>query len=123
MPDPQFHPEKKTVIKNSFKGCKAKLLFDQKTRVLKNRILLLEKENSQYIYLLENEKQLNLKKSRFLSTASHDCRSPLTSIQLSASLIERYYDRLDRDKLFAHLDKIKLAVAEMTDKLDGLVAV
>ena len=123
MPDPQFHPEKKTVIKSGFKGCKTKLLFDQKTGVLKNRILLLEKENSQYIYLLENEKQLNLKKSRFLSTASHDCRSPLISIQLSASLIERYYDRLDRDKLFAHLDKIKLAVAEMTDKLDGFVAV
>ena len=123
MPDPQFHPEKKTVIKNDFKGCKAKLLFDQKTEKLTNRILLLKKENSEYISLLESEKQLNLKKSQFLSNASHDCRSPLTSIQLSISLIERYYDRLDREKLFTHLEKIKLAVAEMTDKLDELIAV
>lgn len=123
MPDPQFHPEKTTVSKPDFKGSKAELLFDQKTRVLKNRISVLEKENSDYVRLIENEKQLNLDKNQFLSNASHDCRSPLTSIQLSISLIERYYDRLDREKLFTHLDKIKLAVAEMTDKLDELIAV
>ncbi|MBB6113024.1 histidine kinase [Mucilaginibacter lappiensis] len=123
MPEPQFHPEKKTVIKNDFKECKAKLLFDQKAGALKNRILLLEKENAEFIRLLKNEKELNLEKAESLSTISHDCRSPLTGIQLSVSLIERYYDRLDRQKLFGHLGKIKLAVVELTGRLDELIKV
>ena len=123
MPETHLNPEKNNVIKNELKGCKAKLLFDQKADVLMTRIHVLEKENAEFIRLFKKEKQLNLQKAQFLSNASHDCRSPLTSIQLSASLIERYFDRLDREKLFGHLDKIKLAVVELTGKLNELIEV
>jgi len=122
MPETHLNPEKKIVIKNAPKVSKAKVLFDQKTGVLMTRIQVLEKENTEFIRLLKKEKQLNLEKSLSLSRASHDCRSPLTSIQLSAALIEHYYDRLDQQKLFAHLDKIKLAVIELTDQLNALIA-
>jgi len=123
MPETHLNPEKNSVIKNELKGCKAKLPFNQKTSILIDRIQVLEKENAEFIGLLKKEKQLNLEKVQFLSNASHDCRSPLTSIQLSASLIERYFDRLDREKLFGHLDKIKLAVVELTVKLNELIEV
>jgi two-component system, LuxR family, sensor kinase FixL len=100
-----------------------KMLFDQKTNVLISRIEVLEKENAEFIGLLKKEKLLNMEKRQSLSIASHDCRLPLTSIQLSASLIERYFDRLDRQKLFGHLDKIKLAVVELNCKLNELIEV
>jgi signal transduction histidine kinase len=123
MPEIHLNPKKNNVIKNEPKGSKAKLLFDQKAGVLMTRIQVLEKENAEFIRLLKKEKQLKLEKAQFLSNVSHDCRSPLTSIQLSASLIERYFDRLDREKLFGHLDKIKLSVVELTGKLNELIEV
>ena len=123
MPEIPLTPKKNNVIKIEPKGSKAKLLFDQKAGVLMTRIQVLEKENAEFIRLLKKEKQLKLEKAQFLSIASHDCRSPLTSIQLSASLIERYFDRLDREKIFGHLDKIKLSVIELTGKLNELIKV
>ena len=123
MPEIPLTPKKNNVIKIEPKGSKAKLLFDQKAGVLMTRIQVLEKENAAFIRLLKKEKQLKLEKEQFLSIASHDCRSPLTSIQLSASLIERYFDRLDREKIFGHLDKIKLSVIELTGKLNELIKV
>ena len=123
MPEAYLNPETKIVIENEPKGCKAKVLFDQKTGVLLTRINVLEKENAEFTRLLEEEKRLNFLKTQSISIASHDCRSPLTSIQLSASLIERYYDRLDEEKMFIHLDRIKLAVIELNVKLNELIDV
>lgn len=54
--------------------------------------------------------------------ASHEFRSPLSQIQLSASLIERYFQQLDQDKIMAHLKKIRLAVNDMTDTLDDFLS-
>jgi signal transduction histidine kinase len=123
MRDPHLNPETKTAVKNGSKRCSVKLLFDQSTDVLTTRIQVLEKENNELIRLLKNEKRLNLKKAQSLSAASHDCRSPLTSIQLSASLIERYFDKMDRQKVFAHLEKIGLSIVELTGRLDELTEV
>lgn len=72
---------------------------------------------------LEQEKKLNQVKTRLVSMASHEFRSPLSRIQLSASLIERYYERLDRDKVIDHIRKIKLAVEDMTATLDDFLSV
>jgi two-component system sensor kinase FixL len=121
MPDTHINPENKTVVKNGSKRRSVKLLFEQSTDVLTTRIQALEKENKEFIRLLKDERRLNLEKAESLSAASHDCRSPLTSIQLSASLIERYFDKMDRHKVFAHLDKIKLSIVELTGKLDKLI--
>jgi len=87
------------------------------------KILLLKKENLELRELLKKEKENKQARTYALSTVSHDCRSPLTSIQLSTSLIERYYDRLDKEKIYAHLEKIKLAIVGLTDKLNELTEV
>jgi len=123
MPETNLNPEQAVLKKTAPKKDKAKLVPKQKPVALNTRIQLLEKENAEFSRLLKMEKQINLKRTRLLSTASHDCRSPLTSIQLSADLIERYYDRLDQQKLFAHLNKIKLSVIALTDQLNALVEI
>jgi len=52
-------------------------------------------------------------KSRILSLASHEFRTPLTSIASSAELIEAYIKQEDYDKLGKHLARIKKSVNEL----------
>lgn len=75
------------------------------------RIDQLELENEQLHALLQKQMDINQSKTVFLAKVSHDLRSPLTNIQLSASLIEHYYKYMNEEKIFGHLDKIKDAVS------------
>jgi signal transduction histidine kinase len=70
---------------------------------------------------LDKEKAVNQLKTRFISLASHEFRTPLSSIQLSTDLIERYYDKIDRDQVFRHLHKIRLAVGDLTKILEDFL--
>ena len=66
-----------------------------------------EKQAEEEIYnALMKEKQLNELKSNFVSMASHEFRTPLSSIQSSASLIKRYGETEQQDKRERHIDKI-----------------
>ena len=56
---------------------------------------------------LEKERDLNLLKSRFVSIASHEFRTPLANILSSINLIEHYDTEETRDKRNNHLNKIK----------------
>jgi len=71
---------------------------------------------------LIREQHRNKIKARLVSMASHEFRSPLSLIQLSTSLIERYYQRLDREKIMEHLQKIKSAIGDMTATLNDFLS-
>lgn len=72
---------------------------------------------------LEKEKELGQLKSRLLSMASHEFRTPLSSIQLSNSLLERYTEQMADEKIERHLQKIKNAVSNLTTILDDFLHV
>lgn len=86
------------------------------------RLKAMEKSKEEFRITLVKEQESGRMKSRFVALASHEFRTPLSSIQLSASLIEHYFDRLDKEKIFRHLHKISLAVADMTGTLNDLLS-
>ena len=62
---------------------------------------------------LKKEKQLNELKTKFVSMASHEFRTPLSSILSSASIIEKYKNTDEQDKRIKHIVKIKRNVQNL----------
>jgi len=102
---------------------KLEALVEEKTRSLQNTVQSLEQAKAEVNASLKKEVEVNQLKTRFVSIASHEFRTPLSNIQLSASLIERYYDRLERQKIFLHLQKIKSGVNHLTAILNDFLSV
>lgn len=72
--------------------------------------------------LFEKERELNQLKTRFVSMASHEFRTPLSSIQLSASLINKYMLKQDVESVEKHTSKIKNAINNLTTILNDFLS-
>jgi PAS domain S-box-containing protein len=72
---------------------------------------------------LEKEKELSDLKSRFITTTSHEFRTPLSIISSSAGLLEDYAHRLDEAKKLKHLQRIQAAVTYMTELLEDVLLI
>lgn len=72
---------------------------------------------------LQKERQLNEMKSRFVSMASHEFRTPLSTVLSSVSLIEKYIEKDDLEKTTKHTSRIKSAVAGLTEILNDFLSV
>ncbi len=70
----------------------------------------------------EKEKNLNELKSSFISTASHEFRTPLASILSSTELLEYYGSSWTEEKRGHHLRKIKTSVSNMTMMLNNILS-
>jgi two-component system sensor kinase FixL len=71
---------------------------------------------------LAKEQELGKLKSRFVSIASHEFRTPLSMVQLSASLIEQHAHALKNPSIGRHVAKIKDAVLNVTAILDDFLS-
>lgn len=71
---------------------------------------------------LEAERELNELKTRFIATASHEFRTPLSSILSSASLIERYPTTEQQDKRLKHVQRIQSSVRNLTQILEDFLS-
>ncbi|MBY0245014.1 MAG: PAS domain-containing sensor histidine kinase [Sphingobacteriaceae bacterium] len=94
----------------------------ERTRDLVKLINELETSKEHVSALFEKEKELNQLKNRFVSMASHEFRTPLSSIQLSASLIEKYSTKQDTSSVEKHTSKIKSAINNLTTILNDFLS-
>jgi PAS domain S-box-containing protein len=98
-------------------------LVEDRTVVLNDTIGALTLAKEEVSTSLEKEKELGKLKSRLLSMASHEFRTPLSSIQLSTALIERYAEAFNNSNISKHINKIKSAINNLTTILDDFLHV
>ncbi len=70
----------------------------------------LEEAKNELALALVKERELGELKSRFVSMASHEFRTPLTSVLSSAGLASQYAERQDFENVKKHAGRIKNAV-------------
>jgi PAS domain S-box-containing protein len=71
---------------------------------------------------LEKEKELNAMKSNFVSMASHEFRTPLSTVLSSVSLLEHYTTTETQNKRDKHIQRIKSSVGEMVAILEEFLS-
>lgn len=71
---------------------------------------------------LEKEKELSELKSRFVTMASHEFRTPLSTIMSSIFLLEKYTGDELNEKKEKHLNRIKQTVHNLTEVLNDFLS-
>ena len=94
-----------------------------RTLILEEAIQELEKTKKDLNQALNKERELNELKSRFVSMASHEFRTPLTTMMSSLSLVTKYGEQNDRENQGKHVSKIKTSINNLTDILNDFLSV
>src|SRR5207344_1485192 len=95
---------------------------EQRTIILKEALQKLEESQNELSGALDKERQLNEIKGRFVSMASHEFRTPLSTVLSSASLIEKYTGSDDQEKRARHIEKIKNSVKHLNNLLEDFLS-
>ena len=96
---------------------------EMRTQQLQSAMQELEKSKDELTRALSKEKELGDLKSRFVSMASHEFRTPLSTILSSASLLAKYSLTDEQDKRDKHIFRIKSAVNNLTDILNDFLSI
>ena len=94
-----------------------------RTQQLEEAMKEVEESKDELSVALSREKELGDMKSRFVSMASHEFRTPLSTILSSASLVARYTQTDEQDKRDKHIQRIKSAVHNLTDILNEFLSI
>jgi len=95
---------------------------EERTLILKEALQKLEESQQELNEAFDKEKQLNEIKSRFVSMASHEFRTPLSTILSSATLVSKYEKTEENDKREKHVKKIKDSVGHLNSLLEDFLS-
>ncbi len=95
---------------------------EDRTKMLRETLTALEKSKLELSDALKTEKDLGELKSRFVSMASHEFKTPLSTILSSAYLLEKYNELNEPVKRAKHIARIKNAVNDMKLILDDFLS-
>ena len=82
----------------------------------------LKKAAEEILFSLEKERNLNEMKSKFVYIASHEFRTPLSTILSSVTLIDKYKNEEDSEKRTKHIERIKSSVKNLTEILNDFLS-
>ena len=94
-----------------------------RTHALMNTLEQLEQRGRELTTALAAEQELGELKSRFVSMASHEFRTPLTAVLSSAELIGEYAEGRNQDKQLKHVQRIRSSVKHLNDILEEFLSV
>lgn len=95
---------------------------EERTLILREALQELERSQSELSEALNKEKELNEIKSRFVSMASHEFRTPLSTVLSSAALISKYTTTEDQERRDKHTRRIKESVKHLNDLLEDFLS-
>jgi PAS domain S-box-containing protein len=95
---------------------------EQRTLILREALQELERSQSELHEALNKEKELNEIKSRFVSMASHEFRTPLSTVLSSAALLSRYTSSEEQGKRDKHIKRIKDSVKHLNELLEDFLS-
>ena len=96
---------------------------EERTKKLEANMARLKHAEHEIIEALNKERELGELKSRFVSMASHEFRTPLASILSSTSLLRKYIGDPDKEeRQEKHLDRIKISVRHLTNILNDFLS-
>ncbi len=96
---------------------------EERTQILKEALQKLEQSQIELSESLDKERQLNEIKSRFVSMASHEFRTPLSTILSSATLVKKYAKTEDQPNRDKHINKIRDSVNHMNELLEDFLSI
>jgi PAS domain S-box-containing protein len=94
-----------------------------RTKQLQDILQELERSKDELTKALSKEKDLSDLKSRFVSMASHEFRTPLSTILSSASLVGKYTETAEQEKRDKHVHRIKSSVNNLTNLLNEFLSI
>lgn len=106
--------------------CSTSIIYDEKHQpqsviVVQHDITAHKQTEDALRQAFQKEKELSELKSRFVSMASHEFRTPLTTILSSSEMLMRYRERMDADQMNRKLNGITEQVQYLANIIEELL--
>lgn len=72
---------------------------------------------------LKKEQEVNVFRSQFISTVSHEFRNPLSAVLTATELLTRYEEKITKEQKQLYLQRIKASVQRMTELMEDVLLI